>query len=185
MTPCKECGWEQALYDCATERTADSAYYRRWEEKVTTSKKGKVVKTKVLQSISCTRRDLLDRIKAKYKDMAYHRWVHYMTRHQEHLEIATFDGDTEILVKTDFAAAAKLQASHTTTCERPTTAYENVAMVLHTPQPLTRFGSPRQVTCDIWRTWSNANQNEEFHQVCTVLRAITKLHMQSFTKLHM
>jgi hypothetical protein len=97
--------------------------------------------------------------------MAYHRWVHFMTRHQEQLEVATFDGNTEILIKTDFAAVATLKASHLTTCEWPTTAHENVALVLHSPQPLRTFGAPRQVTCDIWRTWSDAKQNEEFHQV--------------------
>ena len=85
-----------------------------------------------------------------------------MTRHQEQIEVATFNGKTDILVKADFAAVAQLQASHTTTCEWPTSAHENVALVLHSLLPLQSFGAPRQVTCDIWGTWSDAKQDEEF-----------------------
>ena len=169
-SPCKECGWEQSLYDCPTERTADHAWYKRWEEKVTGMQNGKQKTTKILQRIDCTRKNLLDRIKKMYKNMAYHRWVHYTTRHMELLDIATVD-KKDIVVKTDFAAAAVLKASHTETCEIPTTAHECVAMVLHSPQPLTQFGVPRQVTCDIWRVWSDAKGNEEFHQM--VMRDIT------------
>ena len=165
MSPCEECGWEQSLYDCPTERTADHAWYKRWEEKVTGMQNGKQKTTKILQRIDCTRKNLLDRIKKMYKNMAYHRWVHFMTRHQEQLDVATFNGRHEIIVKTDFAAAAKLQASHTATCERPTTAHRDVALVLHSPQPLSGYGAPRQVTCDIWRAWSDAKGSAEFHQV--------------------
>ena len=167
MVPCSACGWDARLYDCPTERTSDYAYYKKWQDKYIgkNEKTGKDKTTKVLQTVSCTRLDLLERIKGLYKDMAYHRWVHFMTRHQEQLEVATFNAQTDILVKTDFAAVAQLQAGHTKTCEWPTSAHENVALVLHSPQPLKSFGAPRQVTCDIWRTWSDAKQNEEFHQV--------------------
>ena len=85
-----------------------------------------------------------------------------MTRHQEQIEVAILNGKTDILVKADFAAVAQLQASHTTTCEWPTSAHENVALVLHSLLPLQSFGAPRQVTCDIWGTWSDAKQDEEF-----------------------
>ena len=63
-----------------------------------------------------------------------------MTRHQEQMEVATFNGKTDILVKADFAAVAQLQASHTTTCEWPTGAHENVALVLHSLLPFNRLG---------------------------------------------
>ena len=41
----------------------------------------------------------------------YHLWVDAMTKHQELLDVATFNGETAIIVKTDFAATAKLQVS--------------------------------------------------------------------------
>lgn len=137
MVRCSNCGWDKRLYDCPTERTSDRAYYKKWQSKqVGLDKKGKPKLVKVLQEVECTRRELLDRIKSLYRDMAYHRWTHYMTRHQHLLHIATFNGIKEIVVLTDFAAVALLQASRTTTCEWPTSAHENVALVLHSPERL-------------------------------------------------
>ena len=108
-----------------------------WGKKVIgQDKKGKDIIHSFVDKVECTRADLVARVKKLHRDTAYHRYVYQMVAWMEKLDIATFKGDEEILVKTDFAAAALLRASHSQTCEWPTTANECVAMVLHSPAPL-------------------------------------------------
>ena len=42
----------------------------------------------------------------------------YMTKQQERLDVATFDGKSSIIIKTDFAATAKLQVRLKIFCNR-------------------------------------------------------------------
>ena len=63
----------------------------------------------------------------------YHWWVNCWTKHQEELDIATFDGDTEIVIRADFAAQYQMKASHNICCDNPTTANQLVVLVLHSP----------------------------------------------------
>ena len=86
-----------------------------------------------------------------------------MTRHQEDLDVGTFNAETTVMAKTDFAANAELQAQHTRTCEQPTSASQDVALVIHSPKESVN-GKPREVVCDYWRAWSNAKPSSQFHQ---------------------
>ncbi len=47
---------------------------------------------------------LIDSIIAKAPEFAYHRWINDMASHQEKLDVQTFNGTEEIIMKTDFAA---------------------------------------------------------------------------------
>lgn len=113
VSTCKHCGWEKKLYTCPLESTQAPAHYMRWEstELPGTTKKGQKKYAKVLRRIECTRAELLQRIQEKHRPAMYHLWVDAMTKHQELLDVATFNGETAIIVKTDFAATAKLQVS--------------------------------------------------------------------------
>ena len=164
---CGECGWEKRMYTCPVENTSDPAHYMRWEqtELPGEDKKGKKKYTKVLREVQCTRRVLLHAITSTLPAVVYHLWIDAMTKHMQHLDVATFDGNTAIVVMSDFAAAAKLQAAYTATCEWPTTANQCVALVLHSPSALEGNGKPRKVKCDYWRAWSDAKAGEQFHQM--------------------
>lgn len=177
VTECHKCSWENVLYSCDLERTQDHAHYMEWAPVVSsnfdtaapqqqnTGKASKVAQRAVLMQVTCTRDELLQKIVDKHRLFKYHHWINEMTTHQEKLDVATFDGETAIIVKTDFAAAAMLQASYTATCEWPTTAQQCVALVLHSPQPLVQHGAPRAVKCDHWRAWSSTKPGEQFHQM--------------------
>ena len=182
---CANCGWGKVFYRCPLEFTQDPAHYQRWEltEVPGTTRDKKKKYAKVLRRIECTREQLLHAIFDKHKALIYHLWIDRMARHQEKLDVATFDGNSTIIVKTDFAAAAKLQvsllhrlfvclwrfdaiqAAYTSTCEWPTTANQCVALVIHSPQCLKKAGTPREVICDHWRAWSDAKPGEQFHQM--------------------
>jgi hypothetical protein len=105
-------------------------------------------------------------IKQSYRPFLYHKWIHAMSFWQEKLDVATFPDD-DIIVKTDFAAAAELAAKWTSTCEWPTSAQQDVALVLHSPGKLDRNkpGQPRPVKCDYVRAFSNAKPSYQFHHM--------------------
>jgi hypothetical protein len=62
----------------------------------------------VLRECTGTRRELVDSIISKYREFAYHRWINEMARHMEKIDVQTFDGKKEAIVKTDFAAGVCL-----------------------------------------------------------------------------
>ena len=61
---------------------------------------------------------LLQTIQKKHRAVMYHLWVDAMTKQQERLDVATFDGKSAIIIKTDFAATAKLQVRLKIFCNR-------------------------------------------------------------------
>ena len=64
-----------------------------------------------------TRAELIDQIHDKYQDWAFHRWVNLWQKHQAKLHIATFDGNTEISILTDYAAVYEMKGKDLRTCE--------------------------------------------------------------------
>ena len=58
----------------------------------------------VLREYHGTRRELVDNIISKTGAFIYHRWINEMASHQEKLDVQTFNGDEEVIIKTDFAA---------------------------------------------------------------------------------
>lgn len=102
-TPCNRCGWDQKFYrffDCV-ERTDGPATWMKWQDTALRSKKDI---RPVLREHHGTREELIDSIILKSRGFAYHRWINYMASHQEKLDVQTFDGTEEIIMKTDFAA---------------------------------------------------------------------------------
>ena len=73
-------------------------------------------------------------------------------KHQSRLNIATFNGESEIVVLTDYAAVYEMKGKQMRTCEHGTTSNQLVALVLHSPSPTTP-GKERDVICDYWRIW--------------------------------
>jgi hypothetical protein len=102
-TPCSCCGWDHKFYrfyDCV-ERTDDTATWMKWQ---ITELRNKNDTRPVLRDYVGTREELTDSIRSKCREFAYHRWVNDMASHQEKLDVQTFDGAEEIVMKTDFAA---------------------------------------------------------------------------------
>ena len=81
-------------------------------------------------------------------------------KHMSRLNVATFDGDKEIIVLTDYAAVCEMKGKQLRTCEHGTTCNQLVALVLHSPKPAVP-GEEREVTCDYWRFWSNQKARNE------------------------
>lgn len=107
-----------------------------------------------------TRAELVDYIREKAAQWSYHRWVKDWMKWQSKVNIATFDGRTEILVLTDYAAVYEMKGKSLRTCEHGTTCNQLVALVLHSPSA-TLPGEERKVQCDYWRFWSNQKGNAE------------------------
>ena len=120
VATCSECGWERRLYECPLEWTQAPAHFMRWEptELPGTTKKGGGEYAKVLRRINCTCTILLQTIQKKHRAVMYHLWVDAMAKQQEWLDVATFDGKSVIIIKTDFAATAKLQVRLKIVCKR-------------------------------------------------------------------
>ena len=89
--------------------------------------------TEVLTTHLGTRFQLLTKLRETYRQVIYHWTLKALTRHILRLDVATFSGADTIIVLTDFAATAKLKGAHMRTCEHPTTANEDVAIVLYSP----------------------------------------------------
>ena len=106
-TQCTYCGWERMFYkffDCV-ERSSQPATWMKWQA---TSLQNKDDVRPVLRECTGTRRELVDSIISKYREFAYHRWINEMARHMEKIDVQTFDGKKEAIVKTDFAAGVCL-----------------------------------------------------------------------------
>ena len=91
-----------------------------------------------------TRAELVDYIREKATQWSYHRWVKDWMKWQSKVNIATFDGRTEILVLTDYAAVYEMKGKTSRTCEHGTTCNQLVALVLHSPS-VTLPGEERKV----------------------------------------
>jgi len=52
-------------------------------EEIGKKKNGEPKLQNILKPVYTTRKGLVERIKTTYEDMAYHRWIHHMSRHQE------------------------------------------------------------------------------------------------------
>ena len=122
---CTECGWESMAPDfCPVEMSAKPC---KWTEKVKgvgpkgediwTTKHG--TRAELLESIQrdgprfvCTlvlmfmRRFSYQPFGFRYN---YHMWVHQWTSWQYDLDAETFDGETEIVVVTDFSAVYEMK----------------------------------------------------------------------------
>ena len=82
------------------------------------------------------------------------------------LNIATFDGNKEIVVLTDYAAVYEMKGKRMRTCEHGTTSNQLVALVLHTPGAVAEEGGvERPVICDYWRFWSPQKGNAAQHHM--------------------
>lgn len=174
---CRECGIEAALYrhDDCVEQTDDKVSWMQWVETEVDSNNdagGKAVR-KVYKEVVGTRKKLHDRIRELAPPFLFHLWCHQMTTQQSKLREETFDGDTTILVKADFAATVTLKSEHMATCEYGRTTNLYVALVLHSPEqgPL-KPGEKRKAQCDVWRYFTNAKASAMVHQ--RVLQDIAK-----------
>ena len=107
-----------------------------------------------------TRAELVDYIKENAAEWSFHRWVKNWMKWQSKLNMATFDGATEILILADYAAVYEMKGKDSRTCEHGTTCNQLVALVLHSPSE-TLPGDERRVQCDYWRFWSNQKGNAE------------------------
>jgi len=107
-----------------------------------------------------TRAELVDYIRENAAAWSFHRWVKNWMKWQSKLNMATFDGATEILILTDYAAVYEMKGKTSRTCEHGTTCNQLVALVLHSPSE-TLPGDERRVQCDYWRFWSNQKGNAE------------------------
>ena len=83
------------------ERTDDTATWMKWQ---VTELRNKQDIRPVLREYVGTREALTNSVRSKCREFAYHRWVNDMASHQEKLDVQTFDGAEEIIMKTDFAA---------------------------------------------------------------------------------
>ena len=102
-TPCDSCGWDKKFYrffDCV-ERTDEPVTWIKWQK---TNLRNDTDTKPVLRDYHGTREELIDSIIAKAPEFAYHRWINDMASHQEKLDVQTFNGTEEIIMKTDFAA---------------------------------------------------------------------------------
>ena len=79
--------------------------------------KDKWVEREVLHDYTGTLKELWDEIQAGYKDYLLHRWVVDWTSWAFKLEIATFNGDEEILILSDYASQFKMHGVTVGTCD--------------------------------------------------------------------
>ena len=99
---------------------------------------------------------MLRAIEADSGEFFHHRWLIRWTKAQFKLDVATFDGETEILALVDYAAVHSMKGHFVATCEFGMTSNQLVILVLHSPKPLVAGSSEeREVTCDYWRFWCN------------------------------
>jgi hypothetical protein len=173
VTTCMECGWHnnRSLYRYfgCIERSDQPAHWMQWRD---TEVNGRT--RPVFRKREGTRKGLLDHLFGMHRKYLFHKWVHRMTAHQEALDVATFNGETAIVVKADFAATVEIKQENQATCEYGTHANLFVALVLHSPEPLccAEPGAARPVKCDIWRVFSNAKPSAMVHQM--VMRRVAE-----------
>jgi len=65
------------------------------------------------------RSELLESIQRDGPRYNYHMWVHQWTRWQYDLDAETFDGETEIVVVTDFSAVYEMKDNVGEKCKYP------------------------------------------------------------------
>ena len=123
--------WESrfpaAKFDCR-EYTEDQAKWKTWVKRQVNGKEREVLDVRV-----GTRYELLREIRTTYRQVIYHWTLKSLTRLMQKLDVATFNGKSTVVMLTDFAASAQLKGAYQRTCEHPTTANEDVAIVLHSP----------------------------------------------------
>ena len=159
-TPCQSCGLEKItpadcphLDEATMERTL-ATWRKRQKEWYRINKgenKDKWVEREVLHDYTGTLKELWDEIQAGYKDYLLHRWVVDWTSWAFKLEIATFNGDEEILILSDYASQFKMHGVTVGTCEHPNTCNEYVLLVLHSPKETQPGKGEREVVCDYIR----------------------------------
>ena len=121
-----------------------------------------------------TRKKLLELIKSEGEIYNYHMYVNQWTTYQANLRQETFDGKTEIVIATDYAAAYEMTQRVTEKCSHGTSCSQLGALVLHSPgerppmaedEPAQSSSlGPRPVICDVWRMWSQKKGNASWHQ---------------------
>jgi len=100
-----------------------------------------------------TRAELVDYIKENAAEWSFHRWVKNWMKWQSKLNMATFDGATEILILADYAAVYEMKGRDSRTCEYGTTCNQLVALALHGSSKTLADGDERRVQCDYWRSF--------------------------------
>ena len=162
VRPCKKCAPKRAqLLPARDQRCKDeldgNATWMRYKDIVLED--GKTANK--LTEHHGTRAELVDYIKENAAEWSFHRWVKNWMKWQSKLNMATFDGATEILILADYAAVYEMKGRDSRTCEHGTTCNQLVALVLHSPSETLAHGDERRVQCDYWRFWSNQKGNAE------------------------
>ena len=162
VASCGNCGWARRFgsRQCQDEYTDGVATWQRKEE--VDAGNGRTEERFVEHT--GTRTELLDAIEAEAPAFLYHRFIRGWMKWQFKLDVATFNGQHEVLVLTDYAADYEMKGKKVDTCEHGISSHQLVALVLHSPSPLARVeGEERAVICDYWRIWSNAKGDAAFH----------------------
>ena len=150
LPACSVCGWARTLAAgraCSVTYCDKPASWRRYEEIPTGDRRERDKKLVVHHG---TRRELLEWLEERWSYMFYHLWLMQWTKWQRKLAIATFDAACEIAVIIDWAAVYEMKGDMCTTCERPVSCKQLVALVLSRPGA-TVPGYEREVVCDYWR----------------------------------
>ena len=161
LETCEECGWDQKLYwnpGSCIEHTDDKVKWKEWQD----TQDGDHVRS-VLRIKEGTRAELLQFIRRLHRKYLYHKWIDQITRHQEQLDVATFNGKDTTICKVDFAAKVNLDSEATGCCEFNTTSNLYVALILHSPGEIV-VGEERPVVCDVFRMYTNAKPSALVHQ---------------------
>lgn len=165
--PCSKCGLEKIIPKSCPNFSRDvmmaTTTWQKRDKVKYRNKRGKWFEKDVLHDHTGTIGELWDEIQGRHKFFMYHRWLVDWQRWAFKREIATFDGEEEILVLCDFAAQFKMHGVATKTCEMGQTCNEYVCLVLYKPSQGPVAQTERNVLCDYIRIWSSVGSSPNFH----------------------
>lgn len=166
--PCTNCGLEfitppEGCPTMSPENLATEAKWQKRQLELFRDRRGRWTEQPVLKEYIGTVGELWQEIQNDYKAYLLHRWVVDWTAWQFKLDVATFDGNSEILVLADFANQFTMHGPAMRTCEQGKTCNEYVCLVLHSPGPTEAGGGERPVVCDYIRIWSACGTSANFH----------------------
>ena len=164
--PCVKCGLDRITPESCPNLTGEKLQTPvTWQKRsieLYRVKNGSYREKEVLHDYSGTIGELWTEIQERHKFFMYHRWTVDWQRWAFKREIATFDGEEEILVLCDFAAQFKMHGVAIKTCETGQTCNEYVCLVLYKPKICTDL-EERPVLCDYIRIWSSVGSSPNFH----------------------
>eukprot|EP00900_Chrysochromulina_parva_P016942 jgi/Chrpa1/25249/Chrysochromulina_OHIO_Genome00026692-RA len=138
------------------------ATWKEWRPRI--EKDGKSYQSE-LRTITGTRKELMERVKAIYSDADPHQWKDSWLTQMRHLLYATGEAD-ELFISTDFSAQFDHKCAWTLTCEHPPRSNQAVYVVTRT---YLDSNGVRKFDTDVWRIFSEVKGDALFHNTALSL----------------